>query len=319
MLWNETMIQGPVGPGQWSGASVWGSQPAIDVKRGNVHVATGNVYSVPMAVQACINATGNNNETACYSTSDIRQESLIAYDINTGATTWHHELSALDAWTVACGVPGFSALQQARCPPNPGPDADFGMAPAFVSGQNAATPQGQDVVVIGQKSGNLWALDAATGEVYWTVLTSPDSGAGGGLSWGVAIDDSQVYFTAINSGAANWTLQPDGPRIDYSAFGAASLATGNLLWETPAPHKLPSSAAPTVVGDVVLVGVTGSEKGSVAFLNKATGAIVKNLHVDAIEYGGIAVQDRYVMFGSGYKGNMGKGSFYVYTVPSTCG
>lgn len=87
-----------------------------------------------------------------------------------------------------------------------GPDADFGMSPAFVSGRYANTPNGSDVFVTGQKSGVLYAMDAKTGYVYWATLTSPDSGSGGGLMWGVAVDAQQVYFTAANSGAASWTL-----------------------------------------------------------------------------------------------------------------
>ena len=323
VMWNKTMIQGPVGPGQWSGAGVWGSQPAIDVMRDQVFIATGNVYSIPHSVQACVNATGNDNETACYSISDVRQESIIAYDIASGKTNWQRELNALDAWTVACGIPG-SVPVQASCPPDPGPDADFGMAPSFVSGQSAETPHKKDVVLVGQKSGNLYAFDAATGELYWTTLTSPDSGPNGGLSWGIAVDNQQVYFTALNSGTANWTLKPNGPRIDNSAYGSASLANGSLLWETPVPRGLLSNAPPTVAGDVVLVGATGNiaipgQKGSVVFLNKYSGQIVSEVSANAVEYGGIAVQDQFVMFGSGYNGWTETGSFYVYTVPGAYG
>lgn len=320
VIWNETMIKGPVGVGQWSGAAVWGSQPSIDVVRDQIFIATGNVYNIPKSVQDCIKATGNDNETACYSISDIRQESIIAYDVASGETNWLRELDALDAWTVACGIPG-EVPKQPSCPPNPGPDADFGMAPSFVSGQSAKTPHKRDVVVTGQKSGNLYAHDAATGEIFWTTLTSPDSGANGGLSWGVAVDAQQVYFTALNSGAKWWTLEPSGQRINNSAFGAVSLANGSFMWETPVPAGLLSNAPPTVAGDVVLVGATGDvaipgQTGSVVFLNKYSGQVISEVPVNAIEYGGIAVQDEYVMFGSGYKGWAGKGSFYVYTVPT---
>lgn len=68
------------------------------------------------------------------------------------------------------------------------------MAPAFVYGSVADTPNKQDTVVVGQKNGNLYALSAIDGSTLWATVTSPD-GTEGGLSWGVAVDDVAVYFT----------------------------------------------------------------------------------------------------------------------------
>ena len=78
------------------------------------------------------------------------------------------------------------------------------MAPSFVSAKHAHTPNNSDVVVTGQKSGVLFAMDAANGSVYWATLTSPDSSSNGALTWGVAVDNEKVYFTGANPGAVEW-------------------------------------------------------------------------------------------------------------------
>lgn len=53
LLWKTYMA-----PVDYSGNAVWGSSPAIDVKRGSVYIATGNNYSVPGDVLACVAAAG---------------------------------------------------------------------------------------------------------------------------------------------------------------------------------------------------------------------------------------------------------------------
>ena len=44
------------GPGGYTGNAVWGSSPAIDTKRGQVDIATGNNYSAPGTTLACVAA-----------------------------------------------------------------------------------------------------------------------------------------------------------------------------------------------------------------------------------------------------------------------
>ena len=322
--WNRTMLPEPYGVGEWSGGAVWGSQPAIDIAGNQVFIATGNVYAIPVGVQACINSTGNDNETACYPPT-VWQEAVIAFDITSGIETWVRPLSALDAWTLACGLKGLLPPQP-TCPPDPGPDADFGMAPSFVSHHSACTPHGRDVVVVGQKSGFVYAIDAANGTIYWSTLTGPDSSSSGALLWGVAVDEAQVYFTTVNPGLDLFTLQPSGLNITNSAYGAIELDTGKFVWEVPVPGGYNSFAPPTVTNDIVLVGDSGfvgpagsaNDTGSVVVLNKHTGEILQQLHLDSVIYGGVAVSGRFVMTGSGYAPvyQLGHGSFYVYEVDS---
>ncbi len=49
ILWKTVMV-----PEGFSGGAVWGSSPAIDAKRGQVYIGTGNNYSVPQAVLDCV-------------------------------------------------------------------------------------------------------------------------------------------------------------------------------------------------------------------------------------------------------------------------
>ena len=188
LLWSQNMVP----PGSnFSGAAVWGPQPAIDPARNQVFIATGNVYSTPPEYAACLNQTTNSSSSLQGNTTDpcvpanVYQESVVAFDVANGRINWARELTPLDAWTVACIDPQINPL---NCPPSPGQDADFGMAPSFVPASES-TPFGKDTLVVGQKNGILYAIGAQTGELFWVTTTSPD-GAEGGLIWGIAVGKS---------------------------------------------------------------------------------------------------------------------------------
>ena len=188
------------------------------------------------------------------------------------------------------------------------------MAPTFVPGSNS-TPSGQDTLVVGQKNGNLYALSANDGKLFWATATSP---GGTGLIWGLAVDATAVYYTATNSERTPWKLQA-GRALSNGAFGGASLANGKILWETPVPRNSSSAVAPTVVNDAVMVGVGGpyegglssSDAGSLLALNKYTGTIIVDTMLDTFFQGGIAVVHDYVLFGTGYASPR-NGSFNVW-------
>jgi hypothetical protein len=130
------------------------------------------------------------------------------------------------------------------------------------------------------------------------------------LSWGIAVDDSRVYFTAINSLDKVWQLEPLGQPVTRSAYGAASLSNGTLLWGTASPSNGVAYGPPTVVGDILLVARTGfdpdqtltydSTNGSLIAIQKATGNIIANIGLSSNFHGGIAVQGADIMFGIGY-------------------
>ena len=192
LLWSQNMV--PLGS-NFSGVAIWGPQPAIDPLRNQVFIATGNVYSTPPQYTACLNKTTNSSINSQGNTTDpcvpqnVYQESVIAFDAATGRINWAHELTPLDAWNTACKNP---QVNPSNCPPSPGQDADFGMAPSFVPASES-TPFGKDTLVIGQKNGILYAIGAQTGELFWATATSPDA-EGGGLIWGIAVGKSISGF-----------------------------------------------------------------------------------------------------------------------------
>ncbi|KAL9019544.1 MAG: hypothetical protein Q9185_003164 [Variospora sp. 1 TL-2023] len=322
LLWNQNMI--PSGA-NFSGAAIWGSQPSIDPVRQQVFVATGNVYSVPESYTTCQNQTTNRTSSWPASSPgdatdpcaprDLYQEAILAIDTTTGHINWVHQLSPLDAWNVACV--GVANRNPGACPPNPGPDADFGMAPSYVP-RSTQTPFNEDTIIVGQKNGNLYALSAADGKIFWTVATSP-TGYLGGLTWGVAVDASAVYYTAVNYQRTPWQFQ-DGTNLSNSAWGAASLSAGKILWETVVPRNGTTFVPPTVAKDVVLTGTAGLGQeghatpnaiGSLVALNKRSGAIVRETMLDQYFQGGIAIVRQYVLFGTGYR-DYPNGTFNVW-------
>ena len=314
--WSVDMLPSP--PGNWSGNAVWGSQPSIDEVRSQVFIATGNVYTAPAKFSAC--AKGAHKKSSCLP-ADVYQESVMAFDISTGHINWVNQISPLDAWTVAC-IPGAASPgNQVNCPPTPGPDADFGMAPAFVSASSGSTPKGEDTVVVGQKNGNLYAISAVDGSISWATSTSPD-GVDGGLSWGVAVDSSRVYFTAINYDQRAWKILPSKKTIHNSAWGAANLVDGSIVWDTQVmPETSQAFVPPSIANDVVVTGRTqltstgagAAEGGRLVLLGAASGEMLSSMDLDAPYHGGIAVQDDYMLFGTGYENEFFNttGSFYV--------
>ena len=317
LLWSQPMIPAN---SNFSGAAVWGSQPAIDPIRNQVFIATGNVYSLPEDFEACQNQTANITVIQQGLTSDpclprnVFEETVLALDLASGRINWLRQLSPLDAWNAACvsgllgpPIPGSAAA----CPETPGVDADFGIAPTFVLGSEH-TPDELDIVIAGQKNGNLYALSAATGMLLWATSTGPD-GLEGGLNWGVAVDDTSVYYTAINTNRVNYTLPAGNGKtvISNSAFGAASLKDGNIIWQTAAPRNTTSLVATAVVNDVLLAGVTGNWSatslfpvgpGSFISINKQTGQILDEFPLDGYFHGTFATVHDYVFFGTGYGG-----------------
>jgi outer membrane protein assembly factor BamB len=324
-LWNVTTIppnlptppDGPDGqnPLRWSGAGIWGSQPPIDTARHQVIFATGNAYTVPQAFFHCTEAEADKH---CFP-SYIWQESVFALDVRTGRANWVRRLDELDAWTLVCGTHGIPR-NETLCPFTPGPDADFGMAPSLVKGGARGYGDGggkRDLLTVGQKSGVLYGLAADTGAVLWSVLTSPGDTLAG-LSWGVAADDERVYYTGANSGQQEWLLQPENrTAVNNSVIGAASVRDGSLLWQFPVPKGEMSLVIPAVVGDLLLTGGTGPfgylspGPGTLIAAKKETGEIVWSFELDGPLQGGIAVEGKYVLLGTGYKGGSG-GAFYVF-------
>jgi hypothetical protein len=173
--------------------------------------------------------------------------------------------------------------------------------------------------------GLLFALSAETGWTFWTKRTGP-GGFNGGLSWGIASDDKAVYYTQMNTNRELYTL-PDGSSISNSAFGAISLLTGEVLWQVSSPRNTTTYVPPTVMNNVVLVGITGNLSNSIAsaappgsllVLDKKTGRVLQEHTLDGWFHGAIAAVGKHVFLGTGYGGDFYKyyGSFQTWALSS---
>ena len=129
ILWKTYMA-----PAGYPGNAVWGSSPAIDTKRGQVYIATGNNYSVPPAALACVAAAGNDprpSGRACRPTTTSTR--CMALDLKTGAVRWATQ--ALPS-TPGRSTASRSSATATNCPEPAGPDFDFGQAPALFTSKD---------------------------------------------------------------------------------------------------------------------------------------------------------------------------------------
>lgn len=192
-----------------SGAGVW-SSPTIDAKRGLIYITTGDNYSFP--------------ETP---TSDA----VMALELKTGHIAWLQQTFPKDVFTSACRNGG------PNCPPNRGPDYDFGSSALLLR-----RADGKDVLVAGQKSGMVFALDPdQKGAIVWQTRVGQGS-TNGGVQWGMA-SDGQLVYAAVSDAAPEpgriGTATPVG-NVDFDqskggGLTALRIADGTKAWFA-APH-----------------------------------------------------------------------------------
>ncbi len=228
-----------------SGAPVW-SAPAHDPKRGLIYFGTGQNYSHP--------------------TTDT-SDAVFAVDATTGAVRWVTQHTEGDAYTAACNV---ISLDHPNCPKPLGPDVDFGAAVLL-----ARTVSGRELVIAGQKSADVHAMDPDTGVTQWSVKLGR-GGIIGGVHWGMAVNEQLGrLFVPISDKAI-----PEFPSPGTAAPGLYALdtATGATRWHyaresrcSDAECTFGYSAAVTAANDVV---VTGSMDGFLEVVSAGTGELL---------------------------------------------
>ena len=189
-----------------SGVSVW-STPTIDAKRNRIYIGTAENLSHPAT-----------------DTSDA----VVALDMDSGELVWRFQALANDVWNAACLNGG------ANCPENAGGDFDFGASVIM-----ADLPGGGELLLAGQKSGDVFALDpdpdSADGEVIWQQQVSnagigpnlAQSTTNGGVHWGMAMSGDRLLVAAAD---------PERVRPEYipkPGLHALDLASGRVLWFSP--------------------------------------------------------------------------------------
>jgi polyvinyl alcohol dehydrogenase (cytochrome) len=295
IIWKTYMV-----PPGYSGGAVWGSSPAIDTKRGQLYIATGNNYSVPADVLACVVAASGDpaKQSACLSKDNLF-DAIVALDLKSGAVRWANISLPYDAFTAGC-IPFFGT--GANCPNPAGPDYDFGQAPALFSVQPAGQAGERDgkpreLVGAGQKSGIYWAVDPDTGAVVWKTQAGP-GGTAGGLQWGSAVDGTRVYTANANYLRKPWVLT-NGTTTTEGVWSALDVATGQIIWQVT-PFYKGSTSGPVTTANGVVFGCSLDPLGYMYALNAATGDMLWRYPSGGSCLSGAAISRGAVYWGSGY-------------------
>jgi polyvinyl alcohol dehydrogenase (cytochrome) len=198
---------GTVGTFGPSGAGVWGS-PTLDAKRGLLYITTGDNYSTPATDMS---------------------DAVVAMEIKTGKIVWSKQMTPGDIFGGACTGGGC-----------PGPDYDFGSSVVMEK-----LPDGHEVLLAGQKSAVVYALDPdKKGAILWQTRVGK-GGTNGGVQWGMASDGKQVYAAVSDLArkAPPGTVIQVGLPPDPAQGGgltALRIATGEKVW-----YAAPQPCGPT--------------------------------------------------------------------------
>jgi polyvinyl alcohol dehydrogenase (cytochrome) len=184
-----------IGP---SGMAIW-SSPTIDTARHRIYVGTGDNYSGP---------------------STATSDAVVALDLRTGELLWSAQFDKDDIYKIECGNPPAP-----NCPPPTVPEFDLGASPILVS-----LGQGKRVLLLGQKSGLVYAVDPdAEGKLLWHERAGV-GGLLGGVQWGPATDGRTFYVAVSDLAFQGRTLDP----TKGGGISAYQISDGKLLWRTPA-------------------------------------------------------------------------------------
>jgi len=276
-----------------SGAPIW-TAPAMDPQKSVIYVTTGDNYSDP--------PTANS-------------DAFLAIDRDTGKILWSRQMTANDAYTSACRMP-----DKANCPDSNGPDVDFASAPILVSLAN-----GRRALVAGQKSGVVHAIDPdREGVVLWSTRIGK-GGTLGGVQWGSAADQSNVYVALSDLGRISLSYSTSSD-VDSKAGGGMfglRLTDGERVWYTPAPpcgdRPRCSPAQSAAVSAIPGVAFSGSVDGHLRAYAAADGKILWDVDTvrsyetvngvagrgGSLDGAGPAIAGGMLFVNSGYGGNGG--------------
>lgn len=284
-----------------SGAPVWGA-PTYDSKRNWLFFGTGQNYSHP--------------------TTDT-SDAIFAVDAASGEVQWVKQFTANDAFNAACTV----SLNHPNCAQPTGPDVDFG-APTLL----AHTPDGKDILLAGQKSGDVHAMNPDTGELLWSRKLGR-GGIIGGVHWGLAVNESTgTVFVPINDRSA---MNYPSPGTPTPGLYALDIESGEPLWQFSRNSRCDDeqcmyglSSAITATNDIV---ITASMDGYLEVINAADGKLLwshdswktyESVNGVTVKGGsfdthGPMIADDQVMVSSGYRyisNQRGGNAFLVFQV-----
>lgn len=208
-----------------SGAPVWNS-PTVDINRKRLYVGTGENYSSP--------AQGSS-------------DAIIAFDIEDGHILWIRQTTRGDAWNVAC-MPFIE--DNSNCPAENGPDVDYASPPILIR------YDGDEILVAGQKSGDVYGISPHDGAIVWH--QKPGRGGNqGGIHFGMAAENDTVFVPMADYDDGMLPIADAKPGIH-----ALKAFSGEILWSQLADDICAGrkdcdpgiSAAITAIPGVVFAG-----------------------------------------------------------------
>jgi polyvinyl alcohol dehydrogenase (cytochrome) len=263
----------------------------LDVARGQIYAGTGEATSAPAA------------DTI---------DSILAIDMKTGKLRWKFQATPDDIFLTSCmrRPEGLNCPREGRLL-----DVDFGASPVL-----ARLADGRELVLAGQKSGMLWALDPDTGRVVWQREFGKGSPLGG-IHWGLAFDGTRVFAPIHKFPGPDGTDPNQIPGIH-----AVDAATGAVVWSVLSEpdcsgdrrQRVPTcathigfSGAPTVIDGAV---VQGSVDGWLRAFEATSGRLLWSFdtarayagingvagHGGAIDNASIVATNGYLFVNSGY-------------------
>jgi polyvinyl alcohol dehydrogenase (cytochrome) len=174
-------------------------------------------------------------------------DAIIAFDLDTGRRLWSTQLLANDFNKGGCGT--TAAELRINCPGfTAGPNDDISGSPILHT-----LPNGREILIAGQESGRITALDPdGDGAVLWVAQAGDDLGPGG-AGMGPAAD-GELYY------------RPVALQDQTGGMAALRPATGERVWYTTLPKPTGCSdpqaswcssghfGAATVIPGVVFAG-----------------------------------------------------------------
>lgn len=279
-------VMGPSGVGVWTA-------PTLDPEHDTLYITTGDNYSDPPTALS---------------------DAVVALRMSTGEILWSKQLTAKDSWNGACYLAGNQ-----NCPDSDGPDFDFAASSVLT-----LLPDGRRALLLGQKSGLVYAVDPdRKGQTLWQSRAGK-GGTVGGIEWGVASDGRNLY-AALSDIDFQVTMLPGTGNREYKldpdkggGIFAFRVDNGERVWQAaplgcggkPACSPAQSSAVTGIPGAVF----SGSLDGHLRAYATETGKIIWDFdtarefktvngisgHGGAIDVAGPVVANGMVFAVSGY-------------------
>jgi polyvinyl alcohol dehydrogenase (cytochrome) len=171
---------------------------------------------------------------------------IVAFDLETGARRWVTQVMADDNICPKAQTSGNCTTT--------GPDFDFAAPPVL-----RHQADGKDILIAISKADTVYAFDPdQNGKILWQENLGPGSRTAGPA--GLAADDRNFY-----AGSADALPRPG---VEIGGIGGLDIATGKVLWHTPAPPPVCAWGNYTnaLARTYGAVGCTSAQPGALALI-----------------------------------------------------